>query len=375
MKHPAPVNFRKPVEGWHAARYMLILVVALAVTVMVTRVYLELAGYPQLGNATFHFAHALWGGLLQLIAAGLLLLFLNEWISTLSAALAGIGAGLFIDEIGKFITQTNDYFFPLAAPIIYVALILGVMLYLLVRRQEVRDARDEMYIVLEELKSLADQRMDAQQHTRLMNRLQIIAGQSERPDLASIAQGLLQSLPAEIPPDVPSDARGLNRFVERCREFEAQHFTSVIARRVLALFFLVAGALSVVEIVLLLAVVIDRRNLEAPLIDLLLQNNPLIRSPYSLNWYVTLMTVEAVVGVLFLTAFISFVRQHDRVATQIGTLGLVLSLTVGNTLAFYFEQFSVAVSSLILLIVLIVITRFRDRFLREDSVAQTSLFG
>ena len=33
-------------------------------TVAVTRVYLELTGYPQIGNAELHIAHALWGGLL-----------------------------------------------------------------------------------------------------------------------------------------------------------------------------------------------------------------------------------------------------------------------------------------------------------------------
>ena len=47
------------------------------------------------------------------------LLFANRWALGTSAVLAGIGVGLFIDEVGKFLTQTNDYFFPPAAPIIY----------------------------------------------------------------------------------------------------------------------------------------------------------------------------------------------------------------------------------------------------------------
>jgi hypothetical protein len=43
--------------------------------------------------------------------------------------------GLFIDEVGKFMTQTNDYFFPAAAPIIYGFLLLTVLLYLQVAKR------------------------------------------------------------------------------------------------------------------------------------------------------------------------------------------------------------------------------------------------
>ena len=129
--------YRRMVTGRNAAWYMLTMVVAFAITVVGTRLYLDITGYPQLGNSTFHFAHALWGGMLQVIAAILTLIYLNEWVFSLAAILAGVGIGLFIDEIGKFITQSSDYFFPLAAPIIYVAFILFVFAYLYIRRQRI----------------------------------------------------------------------------------------------------------------------------------------------------------------------------------------------------------------------------------------------
>ena len=44
--------------------------------------------------------------------------FRGSFVYLLSALLAGVGIGLFIDEVGKFITAENDYFYPAAAPII-----------------------------------------------------------------------------------------------------------------------------------------------------------------------------------------------------------------------------------------------------------------
>jgi hypothetical protein len=80
------------------------MIVAFAVTVIATRVYLDLSGYPKVGGGGLHVAHMLWGGLLLVAAVLLALLFVGRRALILSALAAGIGVGLFIDEVGKFIT-------------------------------------------------------------------------------------------------------------------------------------------------------------------------------------------------------------------------------------------------------------------------------
>lgn len=78
---------------------------------MVTRVNLAATGYAQIGGGPHHIAHLLWGGLLLIVAFSLLLAFQNPERKIWSATIAGVGFGLFIDEIGKFVTTDNDYFF------------------------------------------------------------------------------------------------------------------------------------------------------------------------------------------------------------------------------------------------------------------------
>ena len=354
--------FKRLVPGGNAAWYMLRMVIAFAITVVGTRLYLDVTGYPQLGNSTFHFAHALWGGLLQVIAAMLMLIYLNEWIFSLSAILAGVGIGLFIDEIGKFITQSNDYFFPLAAPIIYVAFILCVFAYFYIRRYQTDDKRATLYGVLEDLEMLLDDDLDSETHRSLINRLESIPTESTRSDLTALANSLLQFLKSEQINVKPPKPTVWSLFLQRLVKFEERWLPKKLVRRLLIVAFTILGSISLFKIVVLLALVLDQTAIDNPFIATLLENNPLIRGVYSFNWYVVLLTVESAIGVLFAIAVISFLTHHDRTAIQISSTGLIIALTIGNTLSFYFDQFSVVVDSLLLAFVLLIVVRFRARF-------------
>jgi hypothetical protein len=109
----------RPVLRPDGADNVRLLAVSFGVTVVGTRLYLSLTGWPQIGGGDYHIAHALWGGLLLLAGGVITLLWSNAWVPRATALCVGVGCGLFIDEVGKFITARNDYFTPLAAPIIY----------------------------------------------------------------------------------------------------------------------------------------------------------------------------------------------------------------------------------------------------------------
>ena len=115
-----PVVVRDAAGG----RYLELFLVSAVVAILGIRGYLELTGYPQIGGGGLHIAHMLWGGLLMLVALVLTLALLNQSAKRWAAIAGGAGFGTFIDELGKFITSDNDYFFRPTIGIIYIILIL-----------------------------------------------------------------------------------------------------------------------------------------------------------------------------------------------------------------------------------------------------------
>jgi hypothetical protein len=69
----------------------------------------------------------LWGGLLMLVAIIMLFAFIGKRVEMWAAVLGGIGFGMFIDEVGKFVTSDNDYFFEPSISIMYIIFILIII--------------------------------------------------------------------------------------------------------------------------------------------------------------------------------------------------------------------------------------------------------
>jgi len=111
------------------------LLVSAITAVLVTRLYLSMTGYPRIGGGPLHIAHLLWGGLLMLIGLVVLLSALGNRAKRVAAIVGGLGFGLFVDELGKFVTADNDYFFQPAVALIYVVFILLFLLFRSIERR------------------------------------------------------------------------------------------------------------------------------------------------------------------------------------------------------------------------------------------------
>lgn len=139
-----------------------IFLVAAIASVLLIRLGLELTGYPQIGGGGLHIAHMLWGGLMMFFALVVLFCLVGRTAERCAAILGGIGFGTFIDEVGKFITSDNDYFFRPAISIIYICF---VLIFILVRAVQTGDdfftRHENMINALREIEEVAIRDLDA----------------------------------------------------------------------------------------------------------------------------------------------------------------------------------------------------------------------
>jgi hypothetical protein len=322
--------------------------VGFAVTVIVTRAFLELAGYPQIGNEVLHIAHALWGGLLLFVAALLPLAWANRWAIQASALLGGVGTGLFIDEVGKFITQANDYFFPPSLSIIYGFFLLVVLVATYLSRTRRLDPRSAMYHALEGLQEALDGDLDEAEAARI-EMLLGIAKESERNEIASLAEvigGYLRAEKGHLAAAEPGYWRRFLRWVEGLGVRLGRRAHRAVITGVLILWVVLA-----IGYVVLMTV---DATVDSPMVNL---------DSQVVQWRVPLVAIQVVVGGLMMVAVIAWLRGKEARGLAFGVGGFLLSLVALQLLYFYLSQFAAITATLLQLAFLLVLLAYRRWYL------------
>jgi hypothetical protein len=143
-------HLARDADGLYHAELFLVAAIS---AVLGIRGLLFLTGYPQIGSKSLHIAHMLWGGLLMLAAILLLLTTLERRARPLAAVIGGLGFGAFIDELGKFVTRDNNYFYEPTIALIYLTFI---VLFLSLRALLTRRRLTETEHVVNAMATLQD---------------------------------------------------------------------------------------------------------------------------------------------------------------------------------------------------------------------------
>ncbi len=355
-----------------APHLVLNVLIAFGATVLIVRLYLELTGYPRLGNDTLHIAHLLYGGIMLALASLLMIVFASPTAIRIGAILTGIGLGLFFDEVGKFITANNDYFYRPAAPIIYLVAVGIAFLFFLLRKRELKPTDGELVVqALENAEMLLEGQQTQQQHHRIDMALDHITHHLQDPDHVKLAQALREFADSEA---VRPGRSRLQRYAGLVELTGLRYFIrhqGLITYALLAL--LALNSLSslvtfTVALVLPAAAPGLAREIQS------LYNSAGLRawSPFLLSLDNVDLLLDFVTALITLVGIIMFLtRQRQRGLFWV-QLALFLQLCVVNVFTFYVEQFSAAILTLVNLIVLLCVRAYEHQMRRRRWRGTTS---
>lgn len=160
---------RRFLRDFEAGRNLDLFLVAAVSAILVLRFYLKLTGYPQVGGGTLHVAHVLWGGLFMLAAAVLLLSYLDRSARSLAALVGGVGFGMFLDEIGKFMTRDYDYFFRPAVALMYVVVMAVYLFARSLHRERIATREEYLVNALREVEEVALSDLSREERDRALH--------------------------------------------------------------------------------------------------------------------------------------------------------------------------------------------------------------
>lgn len=353
--------FWKLVQREKAARFMLISLLSSVATVIFVRSFLALTGYPQIGSGTLHIAHVLWGGLILYVAAILPLIYLNPRLHLVGAILSGVGVGLFIDEVGKFITRQYDYFFPAAAPIIYVFFLLLVILVIMIRRPAPVDGRAELVQSLEVVSEQLYRPLDQVERAHIEQDLNRVI-ESDPDSLHKVLAGHLLEI-------VRVDTRAVDNKSVAWRMRIAEQIELWLTEKRLRWFLGVGMAfLGLFALKNPLQAWLEWSMPHSGLVSYLqAHSGRQIAAFEAQGLYNLRLGLEVVIGLMLLISVVLLLVGKKRQAFNLGYLSLLLSLTVLDLLLFYFEQFSTLMIVLFQFILLLGVMYYRNKYLKQKD--------
>ncbi|HVV67069.1 MAG TPA: hypothetical protein VHB72_03295 [Candidatus Saccharimonadales bacterium] len=219
----------------NARDYLEIFLVTAVSALLINRFFLYLTNYPSVGGSRFHIAHMLYGGGLMLVALVLLFSFLGTRVMRLSAFIGGIGFGLFIDELGKFITRDNNYFFRPTIGLIYAIFIIMYLAFNAISRYGRLTSREYQLNALSELQEAVLQDMDRVEKRRLA---ELLHAADQSSPITEELQQLLARLEA-VPTPEPNR---LQRWLKKADRAYARFWRRPNSRTLVGVFFIAQAA-------------------------------------------------------------------------------------------------------------------------------------
>lgn len=309
------------------------------------RLFLEIFNNPVIGRGNWHIAHVLWGGLFMLIGIIIFIVFSSKSALRIASIFSGIGWGLFIDEIGKYLTEDNNYWFRPAIAFIYISFVFLFFLYRILERN-IRPSRASLWHgLLEDCQELVNNDLEEKEKRELLQKIKKINNLSPSVEEKRVLVDLKILINS-------------TRVIKDKYKFSLSKLIADSLKLTYSRLFkkkLVFYSLFIYSFWYITDKLIDLVNL------LLNQDKFFLLQDYYRHYDffsrsdVFMISSKFIIDILvtiFLTiGFIFFARKKTIKGIKFYQWGLLINIFLGAPIKFYFEQFS-AVFSLILSIII-----------------------
>ncbi len=334
-----------------ASSYALTAIMAGVVGVLGTRLFLELSGYPSLGRGMWHLSHTIWGGILMCIGMFMSMSFYGRRSLRVASGIFGFGMGVFFDEMGKFITRDNNYFFKPTSMIVYIVFLVLFGVYRLLTKKRRESGVHLFYHVLDRLGDLAENDLDEKEQTKLIEVVKVLKERSHH-ELAVFSAELEKALWLLKPKKY--EKSWTNLIVNKIDGGLYKYFLS--KKGVLLIMGVLMFGYSVASIVDTVWLV-QNINKATIIPNFLGEYSP--KDGFEIYMLVIKILSDLAVAGLFLIGLVMAIFRRYRHGLEFFEWGLYIYILLTSMCRFYFEQFSAVLALFISLGILAIVRMLR----------------
>lgn len=328
-----------------------------------TRLFLYLTGNFALGRGDWHIAHVLWGGLFMLLAIIIFLIFSGKSSLKYASIFAGIGWGMFIDEIGKYLTRDNNYWFRPAIIFIYISFILLFFLYRILEKKKTPTRSVLWHALLEDCQELVNDDLEIKEKRELLQKIKAL----ENFSLSSSEKKLLLSLKTSVENTPPKNDRKIFSFSRFLATSLNITYNRLFKRR------LIFYGLFVYSLWYIGDKLVDALHFLFYSDKLILLQNYYHHYDFFSKADVYMISlkfiVEVISALLFAIGLYFWFHRKYIKGIKFYQFGLLTNILIGSIFKFYFEQFSGVFS----LIIALVIWTWLDNYRRDRLLSLSRL--
>jgi len=321
------------VKREEASELVLTILIWSVLSLLLTRVFINVSGQYQLSFGVWHIAHVLWGGLFLLGGIITLVAWHGETARKMGAIFSGIGWGLFVDEIGKYLTSDNDYWFRPAIILMYVIFVLLFLIYRKLEKSNPISSKNLLYSILVRLEDVAEDDLEVSEKDQLLKKINTLIKMKPWGNSMRLAMGLEEIVKSMETKNDKGKGRW-SMWWDRTKTFSYKVFKRKFVKYLLAIYSIYFALDKVIDGIRFWS---SPEKVES-IKRFYLNYDFFGRADLYMAGFK--LTFDLISGTLLLVGWYYFLKKRRGRGVTYFRWGLLVNILLASVFKFYFEQFS-----------------------------------